>query len=170
MLGEPSFPAPVGVGSNDPHPVSSMRTADVPSAQHTPRRIIPQAGKPRQHGSESACAEIGAIFCEDKRRPNFANDAQHFKPEARSASCKACSVAGAGDVLAGEASADDVNAAPPGVAIERADVIPDREGLEMSVALALGEHSLAVGLNLDRADGPPSKQPGGKQASAGPGK
>jgi hypothetical protein len=72
--------------------------------------------------------------------------------------------------LAGEAAADDIDSASPGLAVEGADVIPDGEWLEESVTLSLLEDPLTVWFDLDGADGAPPKQPGGKQSAAGPGK
>jgi hypothetical protein len=46
MLGLISLPTVVGVGSDNPHPVSLVRATEVMSSEHTPCRIVPQAGKP----------------------------------------------------------------------------------------------------------------------------
>lgn len=170
MLGEPSFPAPVGVGSNDPHAVSLVRRTDVMSSEHTPRRIKPQAGKPREDDVQSSSAEPGAVLGKDERRPHFANDTEHLEPESRSVSGETCSASSAGDVLAREAAGNNVNCSAPRHAVERADVIPDWEGLEVSVSLALSEHALAMGVDLDCADGAPAEKAARKQSSAGAGK
>lgn len=60
----------------------------------------------------------------------------------------------------------------PGVAVEGADVIPDGEALgEPAIELSLAEHGLAVLVDLDGADGSPSKQMrAGKQSASGAGK
>ncbi|HEY3500668.1 MAG TPA: hypothetical protein VGK73_38510 [Polyangiaceae bacterium] len=170
MLGELSFPAPVGVGSNDPHPVASVRCADVPSSEHTPRCIKPQVGKPSEDNIQSSSAKHRGVLREDIRRPNLANDAEHFEPEARTLAIKARTPTSAGYILARKAARNDVHQSAPGSPVEGPDVIPDGEGIEVPVALSLGEHALAVGIDLDSADRSPSKQPGGKQASAGAGK
>lgn len=171
MLGLFSFPAPVGVGSNDPHSVSSMWRADVPSSEHTPSSIKPQAGKSFEDSAKSVSAQIRGIFGEDIRRPNFANNSEHFEPQTRAISVQTGTSAGGRDVLAGETTADGVNDSAPGAAVKGADVIPDGELIKHSVSLALREHSLAVRFNLDSADSVPPEQVGaGKQSAAGPGK
>jgi hypothetical protein len=171
MLGEPSLPAPVGVGSNDPHSVSLVRTPDVVSSKHTPSNIKPQPGKPFEHAVQSSSTKHRGVFGKDERRFALANDAAHFKPQRRAISVQASSSAGAADVLAGEAPADDVNVSAPGTAVEGADVIPDGEGVEHAITLPLCEHSLAVGFDLDGADSAPSEEMvAGKQSAAGPGK
>jgi hypothetical protein len=170
MLGEPSLPAPVGVGSNDPHAVASVRRTDVPSSKHSPRRIKPQVGKPSDDAIQSASAQIRGVFREHIRRLNLANDSEHLKPQARAVAVQSCASPCAGYVLAGEASADDVDSSTPRSAVEGPDVIPDRERIEVSVSLPLRQHSLTVRFELDGTDGSPPKQPGGKQSASGPGK
>lgn len=170
MLGEPSFPAPVGVGSNDPHSVSPMWRTDVPSSEHTPRCIIPQVGKPAEHDVQSASAQVRGVLGEDIRRPSLANDAEHLEPQARTLAFETRTATSAGYILARKTTRYDVHQASPGPSVEGADVIPDRERLEVSVPLALCEHALAVSVELDCADGSPTKQPGGKQSASGPGK
>ncbi len=73
--------------------------------------------------------------------------------------------------MAGEASADNVDVSAPGLAAEGGDVVPDGDGIEGSVQLALGELALAVGVDLDSAAGCPPKQvPTGKQSASAAGK
>lgn len=170
MLGEPSFPAPVGVGSHDPHAVASMRGADVASSQHIPSRIKPERGQVTEHDVESSSSEIWAVLHEHVGGSNLANDASELAPEPAALAGDPGAGARAGDVLAREPAADDVDKPAPGPAVEGSDVVPDGKRIEHSVALALREHTLAVGVELDGADGAPSKQPRGKQTSAGAGK
>tara|TARA_Y100000004_G_scaffold186908_1_gene239031 strand:- start:2298 stop:2741 length:444 start_codon:yes stop_codon:yes gene_type:complete len=70
----------VGVGSIDPHSVASMRCARVPSPQHTPANVIPQAGKTLDDDAKPTGAKVRAVFRENKRRPNLSNNSEHFKP------------------------------------------------------------------------------------------
>lgn len=81
MLGEPSFPAPVGVGSNDPHPVALVGRTDVPSSKHTPASVKPHAGKSFEHSVEPASPQTRGVFREDKCRLALVNDALHFEPK-----------------------------------------------------------------------------------------
>jgi hypothetical protein len=170
MLGEPSLPAPVGVGSNDPHSVPLVRRTDVMSSDHTPRRIKPQVGKPAEDDVQSSSAEPRGVLGKDERRANLANDAEHLEPESRAVSGETSAASRAGDVLAGEASRNNVNCSAPRRAVERADVVPDGEWIEVSVSLALSEHALTVGVDLDGADGAPTEKAARKQSSAGAGK
>jgi hypothetical protein len=171
MLGEPSFPAPVGVGSNDPHAVASVWRTDVPSSKHTPDSIIPQAGKPFEDALESVSAQIRGVLGEDIRRLDLSNDAQHFEPKARAISVQPGTSTGAADVLTGEAAADDIDVAVPGISVKGADVIPDGKGVEHPVTLTLGEHTLTMFIDFDGADGTPPEQVGtGEQSATGSGK
>src|SRR5690606_26307100 len=131
---------------------------------------IPQAGKSSEDGSETSSAQIRGIFGEDIRRPNIATDSEHLKPKTRAIALQSATTACASNVLAGQTSGDDVDASAPRPPVEGADVVPDRERLEMPIALALREHSLTVGVDLDCTDGSPPKQSGGKQSAARPGK
>lgn len=168
--GEPSFPAPVGVGSNDPQAVSLVRRTDVMSSKHAPRNIKPQVGKPCEDAIQSASAQPPAVLGKDERRPNLANNAAHLEPEAAALSGETCSAPRAGDVLARETPGNNVNCAPPGVSVERADVVPDGEWVEATVELALSQHALAVSVDLDGADGAPTEKAARKQSSTGAGK
>lgn len=62
--------------------------------------------------------------------------------------------------MAGEASGDDVDESAPGATVEGSHVIPDGEWIEVSVELALGKHTLAVGVDLNSTDGSPSEKTG----------
>jgi hypothetical protein len=81
MLGELSFPAPVGVGSDNPHPVSSMWGADVPRSKHIPSRIKPERGQVTEDDSEATSSEHWAVFHEHVPRFHLANDASELPPE-----------------------------------------------------------------------------------------
>jgi hypothetical protein len=168
MLGLFSFPAPVGVGSHDPDAVSTVRGANVASSQHVPSRIVPERGQVTEHDIESAISEIWAVLHESVDRSNFANDASELRPEPGALASEAESAAGARDVLAGEAAADDVDMPAPGPPVEGADVVPDGEALEHAVPLPREQHAPAVGINLDSADGAPSKEEPSQDAASCP--
>ena len=73
----------VGVGSIYPHPVSSMGcrwVTRVPSSQHAPPNVIPQAGKSFDNGAETTGTKERTVFREDKRRPHLFNNAEHLEP------------------------------------------------------------------------------------------
>lgn len=161
MLGLCSFTAPVGVGKSpdDPHSVASVRRTDVPSAQHTPSDIIPQAGKPFDDDVHASGAQIRTVLGEDIRRPYLANDSEHFEPESAAAACKSRTLTGTANVLAGEASADDIDNASPRPPVEGSDVIPDRERIQALIQLPLSQYAPAVLVHFDGADCSPSEQP-----------
>lgn len=143
----------------------------MPSSKHTPASIIPQLGKSFEHCAKSVSSQIGAVLREDKRRLHLANNSEHLEPQTRTSSFQTDSFPCTRDVLAGEASADDVDVSAPLGAVEGIDVVPDGELIEEAVALALGEDSLAVLVDLDGADSAPAEQTtAGKQPAAGPGK
>lgn len=64
----------------------------------------------------------------------------------------------AGDVLAREASRDDVHHSTPRAPVEGSHVVPDWEGWQASVVLAGHEDSASVVVDLDGADAPPPEQ------------
>jgi hypothetical protein len=160
----------IGVGSNDPHPVAPMIRADVPSAQHSCRSHITQPGKSFDDSDKAASSKIRGIFDEDKCRPNFANNAEHFKPKARARACEPGASAGAADSLARESAADDVDEPAPEFPVEGSDVIPDRERLESVVALPSDKRCLGERFDFHRANGSPAKQLSSEQSAACPGK
>lgn len=139
----------------------------MPTSQHTPRSIKPQAGKPLEDHVESVSPKVRRVFGEDIRRLYLANDAEHFKPKAAAIAAKSDALARAADVLTGEAAGDDVNSPAPRSSVKGADVIPDGELVKQPLELALHEHALAVGFDFDGADGgPPEQLPGEQSATA----
>lgn len=158
MLGKSSLPAHVGVGSHDPDAVSSVGSPDVVSSQHVPFRIKPERGQVSEHDAESANSEHWGVFHEREPGSYLPNDASELRPEPAALSRDARPRPRARDVLAGEAPADDVDVAFPGLAVEGSDVIPDGEGREQPVPLTVQEHPAAVGINLDSAHGAPAKE------------
>ncbi|HPK52790.1 MAG TPA: hypothetical protein PLX54_10580 [Candidatus Fermentibacter daniensis] len=54
--------------------------------------------------------------------------------------------------MAWESSTDDIDAAPPGLAVEGPHVVPDGEAGEDAVTLPLQQHVAAVGLEFDSTD------------------
>lgn len=147
-----------------------MWGADVARSQHIPPRIKPERGQVTEDDSEPARSEHWGVLHEHVSGSNLANDASELAPEAAALALDAGASPSAGDILAREAAADEVDVPSPGHSVEGADVVPDGERVEHPVALALGQDALAVGVELNGADGPPSKQPGGKQSAAGAGK
>ena len=100
----------------------------MPSSQHPPSDIIPQAGKSFDDGAKSLGTKVRTVFREDKLRLYFFNNSEHFKPKARTRSGKSCTFTRSADVLAGESACDDIDDAPPGLAVKGPNVVPNREG------------------------------------------
>jgi hypothetical protein len=98
----------------------------------------------------------------------LANDPGHFGPQSASFSVEAVTFSGNADILAGEASGDDVNASAPGNAVEGAHIVPDGELGEHSVPLSGKEYAAWVGSKLNSADGAPSKDVSAQDASSCP--
>ncbi len=134
MLGLNSLPWVVGVGQ-DPHSVSLVWRADVPSSQHAPPCVIPQTGKSFDDGAKSTGTQVRAVLREDKSRPDLANDSEHLVPESRTLAGKSFTATRRADVLAGKSTRDNVNCTTPGLPVEGADVIPDRELRQVSISL-----------------------------------
>lgn len=145
-----------------------MRRPGVGSSQHAPSRIEPHRGQVSENTSKPPRSKNWAVLHEDEARSYLANDPRHLSPEAGVLAVDACASAGGTDVRARESAADHVNGAPPGVPVEGADVVPDREAGELSVALAGQENAPAVGIKLDSTDGAPSKETPAQDASSCP--
>lgn len=153
---------------HDPHALACLARSHVVCSEHTPARIKPQAGKVLQDGDKSASAKERGVFDEDVRRSDFADDAGELAPQTASSPGKTGAATCRTDVLAGESAADDIHASAPGIAVEGADVIPDRESPEEPVSLTGEQNAAAVGINLNSADGAPSKEEPSQDASSGP--
>jgi hypothetical protein len=74
------------------------------------------------------------------------------------------------DVLAGESATDDIDVAAPRVSVEGLNIVPDWEGFKAPVALSGEEDASGVGINLNSADGAPSKELSTQDASSCPSK
>ena len=135
-----------------------MVRTDVPSSQHAPSAVIPQAGKSFDDVAKSTGTQVRTVLREDKARFNFVNDSQHFEPKAATVSGKSCTFTCGGYVLTGESAADAVNESSPGLSVESVDVVPDWESGQVSVFLPLLQDASGVFLDLDCTDRPVSEQ------------
>jgi hypothetical protein len=156
-----------GVG-HDPDPFALVRRTGIGRAQDTPPSIIPERGQVTEYTSEPSSNEVCGVFHERVLRSYLANDASKLAPKPRSFAVEASTGAIAADVLAGEPAANDVDGASPGLAVKRADIIPDGEWIEHTVPLASEQHAAAVGIKLDSADGAPAQQEPAQDAAACP--
>ena len=136
----------------DPDPFAAVGSASIVRAKHAPFRIEPQRGQVPENGSESPRSEQWGVLHEDVARSNLTNDPSKLPPKSGASAVNSCALSGRADVLAGEASGDEVNTFPPGVAVEGAHVVPDGEPGQDSVPLSLEEDSPRVFFQLDGAD------------------
>ena len=74
-----------------------------------PLRIIPDRSEAPEDFPQSSTAKGCNVFCDDKPRARFRNDAEHFEPEAGPRAVEAGTVSGKADILAGEPAANDVD-------------------------------------------------------------
>jgi hypothetical protein len=105
------------------------------------------------------------IFQEDVARSYFANHPDGIRPEV-AVIVGSCSLSGNTPRLAGKAACDDIDSSAPGLAVKGTDIIPDGKPWQDTVSLSLHEHALAVGVNLDGADGDVTKQEVGQDTAA----
>jgi hypothetical protein len=105
------------------------------------------------------------VLGEDVRGLDFSDDAQHVRP---SIDGDATPARGARERLAWVAAADNVDLSAPWASVERDDVVPDREERENLVSLPREQHTTAEGINLNSADGAPSKEMSCQDAPACP--
>jgi len=96
----------------------------------------------------------------------LANDPGHLGPQSASLSVKSVTFSGNADVLAGEASGNDIDVSAPWLPVEGSHVIPDGEWPEHSVPLSGKQDAAWVGSKLNSADGAPSKDMPAQDASS----
>ena len=145
-----------------------MRSTGVVRSHNSPFRIVPQRGKVAEYFVKPPRSEHWAVLHEREPGLYLANDPGHFGPQSASLSVKPVSLSGNADILTGKPSADDINVSAPWLPVERAHVIPHREGREHSVPLPCEQHASRVGSKLNSADGAPSKQVSAQDASSCP--
>jgi hypothetical protein len=173
------------VGSEDPHAIAFVWSSKLSRRETRPLRIEPECGKVSEHSAKTIGSEERRVFGEDERRLNLGDDPPVLAPESGFVPVDARFAARGADVLAGEPAGDDVDASAPGSPIEwaessndaevelvdlTADVIVDLDLGPRAIVSASGEHSAAVGIDLDSADGAPAEDRAPVQSSASPGK
>ena len=119
----------------------------------SPFRIEPHLGKVSQDDVKSSGNKHWAVLHQDVAGLNLTDDAGHLFPQSTTFVFKSLTFTGRADSLAGKTTEDHVDASSPGVAVEGADVVPDREGGQASVCLAGEQDASAVGINFNSAGG-----------------
>ena len=90
-------------------------------------------------------------------------------PESAPFPVESVAFSGAGDVLAGEAPADDVHEPSPGTPIKGFDVVPDGKAWQYAIPLPLEKDFPAIFVDLDRADAGMSEKDSAEDTSPGAG-
>jgi hypothetical protein len=167
LSGSPSRPLPPplfvpygvadGVGHHE-DAVPLVRGADGGSRYAVPLRVIPARGQLAENTSKPSSQESCNVLQHNDSRSKRANDAEGVEEETGARAVEAGSVAGDGEVLAGEAAADDVD----GVESPRALVRFDLRGEVSDVlpASCMGpvpfEDAVAERIDLDLPRGAPA--------------
>lgn len=116
----------VGVVTKDEQPVPPVIRPDAGRADAIPLRIVPAKGHFPEYGIESSDGERGDVLQEDVLRSKCANNPDGLEEQRASFTFDDSRfLPRSGDVLAGEASADEVN---------WFGVLGDAEGLDISIA------------------------------------
>ena len=135
-----------------------MGSAHVASSQHCPDRIIPCGGTVAEYSSHIGLnKEPWNVLKECVAGSYFAKHAVGIRPQVALVGCAfalACDTPG----LAGEAGAEDIDMPVPGMAVELPHVAKEGEPGQASIGLALQEHPLAVGVDLDGAHRPVAEE------------
>lgn len=103
--GSPSFADGVG---QDEQASSEMGRPDVGCSKHIPLRIEPEGGQIPENSIKPSNSESCDVFHEHEPGSKHANDASELGPQARAGAVDANASASDGDVLAGEAAADEI--------------------------------------------------------------
>ena len=107
---EPRFSASFfrGVGNN-PDAISDVRGTNGGSWYAVPFCIKPERGQVSKNSVKPPSKQSCDVLHDDVAGSKFANDSGVILPEAAAFALNSDAVAGAADVLAGEAAADDIN-------------------------------------------------------------
>lgn len=144
--------------------------AHVVRAEHIPLRIVPRLGQVPENTSKPSSSEHWGVFHEHVARSHLANNPDHFAPEPASASVDSNPFPGGADVLAGEPTTDNLDAAGPGSSVKSSDVVPDGESGQDAVPLPLQQDGSAVGFNLDSTDTGMAEKHSAEDSSPAPSK
>jgi hypothetical protein len=147
----------VSVG-NKPSALSSMWSSDVDSTHHKRFAGVVDLFQVSDDPVSAASSESRAVLNDDETGSNLGDEASVFAPEAGAVSVESGATTRKADVLAGEASADDISGnsiCPKLISRERPNVLIDWHLRPM-----LAEHGAAIGFDLaerDRAEASPLK-------------
>ncbi len=156
-----------GVGSKQPPTVAPVGRTALPRSNTDswrdsvaqPSKVSPGFGKGVQRN----------VLCEHERRATLGHDASHLRPQVSLVGSTEA-LAGGRPWLAGEAAADDVDAAAPGAAVEGPHVVEDRERRQEAIELSVLQHLPAVAVELDCAEALVAEQHAAEDTAADAGK
>jgi hypothetical protein len=97
-----------GVGHN-PDPLAEVRCANTGCGYAVPLRVIPERGQVPENGSDASPEKRGDILHDDVAGAKLANETGVLDPEAAALTREPRAFASNGDILAGEAAANNVN-------------------------------------------------------------
>jgi hypothetical protein len=151
----------VGVGHNE-HSLSHVWRTNGASGNSRPFRIIPEAGQVSANGCHVSIKQRCDVFHDDVAGSYFANQPCELAPQSRSLASDPTTVSGSRNVLAGEATANNVGEAS--VEPECANVV-----VAGDIRPMLGEDSAAEGIDFAEGDGSHSGsfKPEAESADAG---
>lgn len=132
---------------DEPEAVPLVRGANGGSWDAIPLRVIPERGQVPENAVEPPRAESWDVLHDRISGAKLANDPSELRPKTRAGSVDPGSLAGEADVLAGEATADQVHRLEV-VGADGADVVET-----LGIWKVLGEDGLAVGVELDLPGG-----------------
>jgi hypothetical protein len=150
LPGERLVPAldAVGVGSKQEPAVSDMRGSDSMSGKSSPPTVIPEAGKFPDNPFQTTSPDRGHVFEKYERGLDFLGQPHDFKEKPRALAVQTAASSCKRDVLAGEATVDDVDPSAPSAAAECLDVIPDGCPGQLSIGHAREKDGLWVTLDF----------------------
>jgi hypothetical protein len=131
-----------GVG-HDPDSVASVRRTNGARWYAMPLRVIPDLGQGPENNVQPSTKQRCHVLQDDDAGSNHASGSNHFPEESRTGSGKSGACTGKGDVLAGEASADNV-----GIGILRSRHVTDVHGIGKPER----ENARGVGVKLGHSD------------------
>src|SRR3989338_3557725 len=91
-------------------------------------------------------------------RCSNSGSSEHSQPKARSFAVDSCACSTLANVLAWKAAGNDINTSAPGITVKGSHVVPNWELLQNPVTLPIKHDIPRPGINLNSANGAPSKQ------------
>jgi hypothetical protein len=94
---------------NDEHPVPDMRGTNGGSRYTMPFRMIPDLGQRPENSVQPSSKQRCHVLQHNCSRLQFSNQANGLKEQSAALSVKACPESGIGNILAGEATCNNID-------------------------------------------------------------